>query len=135
MGKASTVANITTGMVFSLSTISINKVQNLPGRDGDGTPVLYQTAIYRGRTKPLATSLGKKPLVVVSKGNTGLQGRPTIDEYHKYLCDVFENVQIDDVTDLEAFLESDHANVRSVWYGKAPQIMYGFRTVEFLTIF
>lgn len=135
MGKFSTVVNETTSGIFSISTIPINRVQNIPGLEEPLPHILYQSAIYKGKTNPLATMLGKKPFVVVSKGNIGDSGKVSVDNYHKYLCDLLENVPIESVDQLITFLQTDGTNVNSVWHGRAPQLLYGLRSVDFITIF
>jgi hypothetical protein len=130
MGHVTTLKS-KNNQVYTVSTVYRQKMLTLKDLK-EPVYVVCESAVYKGRSKPLRTLAGKKPFLIAFNIYEGLTLE--IESFHELVVRILKDNNIKTPEDfIEAINDNDEEYFEAV-HTKSRQLMLGFKSVDFVYI-
>jgi len=130
MGHVATVKS-KSNQVYTVSTVYRQKQLTLKGLK-EPVFVVCESAIYKGKPKPLRTSAGKKPFLIAFNIYEGLTLE--IESFHELVVKLLKENSIKTPEDFTKAINDNDEEYFDAVHTKSRQLMLGFKAVDFVYI-
>jgi len=130
MGLVATVKS-KNSQVFTVSTVYRNKNLPLKGLK-EPVYVVCESAVYKGKPKPLRTTAGKKPFMIALNIYEGLTLE--LDSFHELVVRILADNSIKTPQDFVHAINDNDEEYFDAVLQKSRQLLLGFKNIDFVYI-